>query len=510
MTPEPRIPFGPALIHALTLALASGLLLGCKSSPASPPRSSLPVVVPPAATATLPYTLSLKAGFRIKGFPGLHSFVSAVADVEGPKWLLVTGRTNGLHGFDAPTAANPVNNFPVEQANTRLWVLDCAHRKAWSAPLDGNLDPKVAEALKVSDAQGVQQGDTLYVIGGYGRSETAATTGKMVTFSTITAIDVPRTVRAVMCGGPIRDFVSQGSDPRLKVTGGGLGLLGDRFCLVFGQSFDGLYSPVDSGGLFVQQYTEQVRLFRVAGTPPSITDYVAVPPNPRMGGAEQYHRRDLPVAPAVSPEGKPIITAYGGVFVPGTFSAFANPVHIAPDATGASLSVDAGCRQLLSQYECANLALYDERSGDFFAQFFGGISNYHYDWKLNVLVKDPINLRVGVDGTPFIDTISVLHRDRGGRWASFISPDRMPGLLGAQAELLMAPGLPRTENGVIRLDQLAGPTTIGHLVGGILSFAPYAAKSKHDPPTVASDMLFELVLDPTPSRVIPMPPEPTN
>ncbi|HEX2278862.1 MAG TPA: hypothetical protein VHN13_17335 [Candidatus Tectomicrobia bacterium] len=224
--------------------------------------------------ALLPFQVEfVEAAFP--GAPGLHSF--AFGEANG-KWLFIGGRTSGIHAFDPL----PINNFPPAMANHWVWVLDPALRQAWSIDLyDASITPPlglVADALSSSNTQSFQNGDTLYVIGGYGYNRS---TNLMQTFPTLTAINVPGMITAVMSGtaANIVGQIRQGPlDDRLKVTGGELGKIGDNFFLVFGQRFDGLYNPQDVDN--DQQYTEEVRIFQIVddGTsPPTITGYATLP-----------------------------------------------------------------------------------------------------------------------------------------------------------------------------------------------------------------------------------------
>lgn len=145
-----------------------GLLLGvvpfilCQKVRAAEPSENV---------ATLPYTISLKEPFTIEGMPGLHSFCHAHADVDGRKWVFMTGRMNGLHGFLGyfDSEKNLEDNFPSDQAASRIWVVDIAKRKTWSCGLDG-LPVSINEQLRSTNAQHVQVDHTLYIVGGYGYS----------------------------------------------------------------------------------------------------------------------------------------------------------------------------------------------------------------------------------------------------------------------------------------------------------------------------------------------------
>src|SRR5688572_25492911 len=58
--------------------------------------------------------------------PGIHSFAFAQS---GPRWLIIGGRTNGLHGFSSNDA------FPTQYANNEIVVIDTTTWQYWSATL---------------------------------------------------------------------------------------------------------------------------------------------------------------------------------------------------------------------------------------------------------------------------------------------------------------------------------------------------------------------------------------
>ena len=63
---------------------------------------------------TAPFTIELES-VSIPGAPRVHSFAFAQS---GGKWLLIGGRTNGLHGF------NFGFSFQPKYQNRYAWVID--------------------------------------------------------------------------------------------------------------------------------------------------------------------------------------------------------------------------------------------------------------------------------------------------------------------------------------------------------------------------------------------------
>ena len=533
----------------------------------------------PAGDAAMPFSIELQAPFTFDNVPALHSYSSAQADVDGVQWLFIGGRVGGLHGFDVPTPASPTNSFPRDAANDRAWVIDIAKKQVWSMRLTELIPAEMIDkyALHASNAISCQVGDNLYIMGGYGFSPQAETAGKVQTFGTLTVIHVSAMINAVKGQQPVAAAdVTQITDPTFKITGGELlPFFGSQLdeqtnapasgttpapaaaplqlCAVFGQVFDGLYSVRISatGGLFQQRYTEQIAIFSLTETPTlslagckTYPSFKGLPP-PKIDGylypdylkIRPYHRRDLNVLPALSPDGKPRIGVYGGVFRPGLFDAYFEPIYIdgikqyTNEVQGAQWSyktffpgTDHSFQQLLNHYKCASLPLYDTTNNQMTTIFFGGISNFRYDAANNQLIKDPIKLgpngRPIVDGAPFAQEVTSVVVRKDGTSVGYVLPIAMPGYLGTEAELLIDPSIPVSQNGVIQLDQINEPKTIGYIFGGIKAFGPYtgqfeldALKAAPNKPAVSSqayNQFIPVVINPGNWSVKPMPAKPAE
>lgn len=466
----------------------------------------------PSIADDVPFTLAIEGPFSLpdaheSSMPGLQSFcVGRTVIDETTYWLLAAGRTEGLHGFDG---RNPANNFPDDKANRSLWVVEPVSRKFWTAPVTA-LSRPIAEALSVTNAQSCQVGDVLFIFGGYGKQTGSKYTGNMTTFDTVTAIQVTATVKAIIAGGTFTEFVKQASDPRFRVTGGGVECINGIFCLAVGQIFDGLYSPAEgaTGNVFNQIYTQQVRYFTLSPDL-AITNYAMVDFNkdPKL----EFHRRDLTVASTVSPTGTPLVALYGGVFNPmgpQQFAGYTHPVYADPTNRSAmGVTVDTSFEQLLSQYDCAHLTILDDASNTVHTIFFGGISQYHFESPN--LVWDATDMSRHLDGLPFIKSISGFSRAAGGS-EGYILGISMPDYEGSETQLLLNPGAHLNDQDVVLLSKLTGePITIGYLFGGILSQTPYAAQAPSAPSTIASDRFYTVTLSAKESTVTPMPPKPT-
>src|SRR5438270_1044465 len=161
---------------------------------------------------TVPFTVVLKK-LEVPEAPKLQGFAFGRA---GARWLVVAGRHAGLHTFNRPTTANPVNNFPPQEFNDRLFVIDPVAKRVWSAPLSG-LPAKTAARLTVTNSEFEQSGDWLFIAGGYGFDPATKT---MDTFGSLTAIKVSATIDAIIHGTAFAANVQQIDDLRMQVTGG--------------------------------------------------------------------------------------------------------------------------------------------------------------------------------------------------------------------------------------------------------------------------------------------------
>jgi hypothetical protein len=480
--------------------------------------------------ALLPFQVDL-VEVRFPGAPALHSF--AAAQLNG-KWLFIGGRTNGIHSFDPL----PINNFPPSQANHWVWVVDPGQSRAVSVDLyDQNITPPlglIADALSSNNTQSFQEGNTLYIIGGYGYNRAK---DMMQTFPMLTAINVPGIIEAVESGtaANIVPHIRQGQpDDRLKVTGGELEKIGDNYFLVFGQRFDGLYNPADVGN--DQQYTDEVRIFTIVddGTnPPSIANYTTIPaPPPEPGDPQpnQFHRRDLNVLPAIrSPNGTPGINVYGGVFTT-AFTPYLNPIYINSDGSTHSAAIDRSFNQYMNQYDTARMVLFDAVQGNLYTVFFGGISygvlgpdvasSAQARAEPRVPYADLIQVEAKSDSNgfrldpniPFIDQTTAITLRADGtsqqcvlaqRYQLKLTPKRLlPERLGTNARIIPAPHVPAFDNGVIKLRSLQDPTLVGYLYGGM--------RTNDENPTgtgqsFASNRIFEVLVTPIPVACIAVP-----
>lgn len=389
-----------------------------------------------------PFTVEFEA-VNIPSAPNVHSFVFAQSN---GKWLIIGGRTNGLHGFTPATA------FPSAFQNKNAFVIDPGTGQVWSRLLSTDLTDAVADPLRSTNQQSVQVGNNLYVTGGYGLNNT---TGQLSTFAVLSVIDVDGMINAVVNGTTMSPYIKQLTDSRVRVTGGEMEYLDGYIYLFGGHNFNGVYFNTGQG-TNNQVYTDSYKKFQVnvSGPTVSISNYA------ETIDTNNFHRRDFNFVPAIKPDGSDYLITYGGVFRKGEDLPFFNPIYI--DGTGAT--VTTGFDQQLNQYTTANMCLFDSTTKDMHTMFFGGTAMYYYD---------TVDMTIKVDSlVPFVDDISLVTRNNAGNFNETLYPNRMPGLLGTNAQFIINESLPMYDNGVIKFRNLNARTFVGYIFGGIKATAP--------------------------------------
>lgn len=413
---------------------------------------------PIQSEASLPYTIQIEqAGFTLPA--GIQSFVSAT---HKGKWLILCGRTNGMHTFN-----NEGNNFPILAQNQEVFVVDPANGTTWHKSLtheSSGLSQAEIETLSTTAAQAFQKGNTLYVVGGYGAD---AASGGMGTKSTLTAIDIHKMMQWVIEGkSSAKKAIRQISHPLLQVTGGFLSQVNDHepFLLILGQNFSGFYRGESNG-----EYTEQIRPFWLNDD----GNTLSILPTKSTATHPDYRRRDLNVLPVIR-DNAPGYIAFSGVF---TLKGGVWTVPIIIHADGSSFQLDPNApetfKQGMNQYDCPAFGLYSTKNKEMFVLFPGGLSVQYFE---NGELKTK-------ESVPFINQVTTVKIDKHNHISQYIMSSEYPTipavggphpgntlLFGAEAEFFVEEGIPVYSNGVIQLDALPNePTRIGYIVGGIMS-----------------------------------------
>jgi len=409
---------------------------------------------------TTPFNIFIEP-MNITGVGGLQSF--AIGQDNG-KWLIVGGRLDGLH------RRQPFAAFDIAGNNNQLIVIDPVSQQKWTASMT-SLSVSLQEQLSSTNMEFHQQGNYLYIIGGYGYNKSSAS---RKTFDNLTAIHVPSVINAVIAGSSFISYFRQISDAKFAVTGGHLQKINNSFYLIGGHKFDGDYNPMGHQ-TFTQVYTDAIRKFNLSddGTTITITHISTTV------DAANLHRRDYNAVPQILPNGSEGITAFSGVFQTTVDLPFLNCVNI--DST--SYAVNNSFQQYYNHYHCAVLPLYSASSKEMHTVFFGGIAQY-YD-SLGILVQD--------NNVPFVKTIARVSRNSAGVMSEYKLPVEMPSFLGAGAEFIPITHVSHYNNHVLKLDDLNADTTlVGYIYGGISSTAANIFFTNTGTQSSASSQIFKV------------------
>ncbi len=431
--------------------------------------------------------------------PTLQSFAAATYEGE---WVVIAGRTNGLHGF----TPSGTTNFPPAYQNSDVWVINPTTKQTWSKSLSdpsSGLSASAVNSLSATATQSFRDGGTLFISGGYVYDSGV---NNFTTYNSLTALDlgdmvnwVKGTTANLGTNSVIQTTGATSTNGSyaggfFAVTGGEMIQTGNDVHLIFGQDFQGPYTPGSNG-----VYTSQVRSFTIdynkeAGT----LGYNETQVSPGPGDPTQFRRRDLNVVSSLSrnPEGgAPVegMIAYSGVFYNGE-GVWTVPVEI--DANGVPTMADPmnpnTFKQAMSNYDAAKLGLYSDATGDFTEFFFGGIAANIYDPETGLLSYDP--------EYPFNSQFTAITRDAEGNYEQFytgeypqiLDGEGNPILFGAEARFFPVADLPFYDNGVINRDGLTDNTLLGYIYGGIAADAPNFGN------TLASNNVFAVYYNAVP------------
>lgn len=408
------------------------------------------------------YSVKLKP-VTITNLPGLHSF--AVAQ-SGTKWLVIGGRKDGLH------ARQPFNAFPAASNNTDVYVIDIHTQQFWSTTLN-TLATGLKEQLQSTNMNFYQDDDTLYIIGGYGYSNTAL---DHITYPNLTSISVSGLVTAITTSTSITPHFKQITDQKFAVNGGQLGKIGNSFFLVGGHRFDGRYNPMGNP-TYTQTYVDGMKKFNInnSGTQLSYSNYTLTTDQVHL------HRRDYNLVPQIFPNGEEGYTISSGVFQIGVDLPFLYPV----DIKASGHTPQPSFNQYLSNYHSAKTALYDSINNTMHSIFFGGMSQYTYI--NNVLTQD--------NNVPFVKTISRVSRDASGNLQENIFPIQMPALIGASSEFILNHNIPHYKSEIVKLSNISTDSVlVGHIYGGIYSPQTNPFTANQTSVTNAHNSIYEVWL----------------
>jgi hypothetical protein len=469
-----------ALLKAATALTAAWLVLaGGAAQAANQTPTTSPITV---GGRSLPFGIRLDRVSTNGRLPTLQTFA---AGQLGSLWVLIGGRTNGLHNF----TNDPLQNFPPSSQNRRIWVVDTTSWQVWSRSLDGaGLSVDHADLLSAGATQDLQVGRTLYVVGGYGYSSSRK---QFITWPYMTAMDLPAIVKWVRTPNqspPLSSLIRLTRNENLRVTGGKMTMLGERAILAFGQNFFGGYGSPNA----VQTYTTQVRSFEIVDDGRTI-GIAKLKRSPETPDPANFRRRDFTMVPVLAGS-QPRAVVLSGVFTT-TNGVFTVPVEIG--AAGVPQQDDPRApgtfRQGMNSYDCATFGVYDAAAGASHNLQLGGISYITYNWGTGRFFADP--------QVPFTNQITDVIRDADGDYSQVLlqqaypvvsGPDVARYRFGAEARVFLKDGIPVNKAGLVDLAALeARPGTsnvIGWVFGGIAAEKPNFGNS------VASNEVFRITL----------------
>ena len=455
-------------------------------APPARAQNQTPTLSPIVVDGDLPYIIDVVV--RDMGAATIPTLQSYAVGQVGDEWVVLAGRTNGLHNF----TSDGTQNFPPQFQNSTVWVIDPVAQASWSRALTdptSGLGPEQVDSLSATNTEFYQDGTTLYVAGGYVYDSVA---DDFTTYDTLSEINLPGVIDWVKTGtGSLAANLRQVSDPIVKVTGGIMTEIDGRTLLVFGQDFEGPYTGSADG-----TYTQQVRSFDIVDVEGSL----AIANTDASAQAAEYRRRDLNVVPFLHRTGPATydegLIAFSGVFLPGpTGGVWTVPVEISADGTPSMADPNHPdtFKQGMNNYDSPTISLYSETDDSTHTLIFGGISLQYYDYSTGHFVTD--------DGAPFISQSTSIVRSTAGAYTQYlldgadypVSGVNGPLLFGAGARFLPATDLPKVGD-FFDLDGLRGTVVLGQIYGGIM-----AVQGNGGPSTASSyvfDVLYTAVPEP--------------
>lgn len=431
---------------------------------------------------------------------GIQSFSLGI-NSDGD-WVVIGGRTNGLHNFSPPS-------FPLKKANSNIYIIN---------PDSGVVDsfdvvtllPKllnitanrIMKQFVATNIQHTQVGNYLYLAGGYGFDITNKLQATYLTHNIVSRVDLNRLTTAIKLKNADSIIASVVTDTcsQLAVTGGELFKLTDgNFYLAVGHNFNGEYGNAGTKGVPqpTQVYTKKVSVFSINETANSIAvninNSMIIPSTTQIDSTSIFRRRDLVVAPAVMPVNQIGLGLYGGVFkwtstISNAGAPFRTPIYISsqtyPDHE--YYFHDSSYIQPSNLYSAANVLMYSPQQTTMLTSIFGGITNDNTQ---------------GEDGNPsWTNKILTISRQLSNNsYSSIYSSSPLPTYMGAEAIFVPSGQLPATmyynqNYNIFNYDNIPQNTStfLGYIVGGIISNAPQSSGTN---PTVANSLIYKVSIN---------------
>lgn len=376
-------------------------------------------------TTEYAYSINVELASDNLNAPSLQSFAHGV---EGSNWLLFAGRTNrlnddgGLHGI--VTGDYAAKSFVPLSYNEDIFVYNVDSNTVWGTSFNDMLgsissyqpaNTKMIAALtdyatvfRNSNPLVTQDGDFLYLVGGYGTPlDSTNNSNAYQTFDHVARIHVPSMIHLVKGTGISKidwnQMFSFGRNTELKSTGAEIFMIEDKLYLAGGHDFG-------KGALNGQQYVDAVFPFKAvpsSANPLELTITVDTAitdvPVDSLGTVyadnnSTFRRRDGPVVSSLFSDGSTGyltegLTFYSGVFQPDSVvigvdslgkktttkwnRAWPDAIYVHPNNnTTVPYTVDAAYNQKNQNvYACSDFGIFDKTSGSIHTFLLGGIGD---------------------------------------------------------------------------------------------------------------------------------------
>lgn len=476
------------------------------------------IVIPSNTPSDFAYTLHVDSTFNTNA-PALQSFVHGV---YGNEWLLFAGRTNqsndngGLHNLNA----NYTNkSFPPLSYNDSIFVYNVSTdtRTAISidqmtAVLKKNFKSNYKamkgfeNVFRNSNSLVRQDGDYLYVVGGFGPQDFKNPANGYITYDHVGRIHVPSLISLVKgnYGGVLAaELFAFGNHKSLTSTGGELHKVGVNFYVVAGHCFGNNCKPfqkyVDAAYPFTatpyqpKKDLDSIHILNISVSTP-ITDVID-PTVPVADDLSNFRRRDGPVIPSIykSPANGRIqegIAVYTGVFKAGNdnnLQAWNDAIYLHPswaNSEGRLFTEDKSYNQNnFNVYSCSSFVLYDSSSELSHTFLLGGIGNGKFSKNgfLSGFTNTAVRIETNIGQYPLKSTHELIEP---GNLFTKNSENKAP-FYGAEAILFANSDLPvvsawiskssgawgEKETEIIDLNKIkTDEIFIGYVYGGIEAF----------------------------------------
>lgn len=369
---------------------------------------------------------------EVYGMPSLHSYAHAQWD---GKWLILGGQTS--------------EDWEFSHANLEIYVVDPAADQIWTMPTEYLYDQvQSVEQLTSCFAQFYQEGENLYMLGGYGYSPEIE---GYYAFPYLSIINVKKVIQQVIAKdyqGAARYF-RQLEDERFSVMDGMLTKIDNTFYLVGGIEFYGFFDEEDPS--FKKQPRQEVISFQISQNREGLYEMNQI-------GSLDYTDEFLEIFSTPIPqifwdesEGFSIIT---NEEIDG--EEYVNWMDIFQVGYASSWQRTSK----LAHYHSTTIPIFDRKERTMHTLFLNGCTEY-------LCEEEEITM-----GLETVDSMTVFSQSQ---WNSTITEESIAPYYNhaKDAQFILNREIPHYKNGVIKYHKLPeGKTHIGYIYGGASNANP--------------------------------------